>query len=203
MRGLLLLDTNVILIGPLEAGKTTVGRLLGEALAVPVIELDDLRWQYYAEIGYDHDHAEQLNREGGLQARITYWKPFEIHGVERLLQDYPAGCVLPLGAGNSVYEDPAHFERLQKMLAAYPYVILLLPSPDTDESLRILMERFRVSLPDCPPDIMSQLEQINRHFLEHPSNARLARYTVYTKDQSPEQTRDEILALLSPKLGAE
>ena len=190
-----MLDTNIILIGPLEAGKTTVGKLLGEALGMPAIELDDLRWDYYAEIGYDPDHAEQLNSEGGLKARIAYWKPFEIYGVERLLQDYPAGYVLPLGAGNSVYDDPTHFERLQKAFAAYPYVILLLPSPDADESLRILMDRFHVTLPDCPPDIMKQLEHINRNFVEHPSNARLARYTVYTKDKSPEQTRDEILAL--------
>lgn len=191
-----MLDTNIILIGPLEAGKTTVGKLLAEALALPALELDDLRWNYYAEIGYDSDHAESLNREGGLKARMVYWKPFEIYGVERLLQDYPAGYVLPLGAGNSVYDDPAHFERLQQAFAPYPYVILLLPSPDADESLRILMNRFRVTLPDCPPDIMKQLEEINRHFVQHPSNTRLAHYTVYTKDKTPEQTRDEILALL-------
>ena len=192
-----MLDTNIILIGPLEAGKTTVGKLLAEALGMPAIELDDLRWKYYAEIGYDHEHAEGLNREGGLKARMVYWKPFEIYGVERLLQDYPAGYVLPLGAGNSVYEDPAHFERLQKAFAAYPYVILLLPSPDADESVKILMARFRVSLPDLSAEIFEQLAGINRHFVEHPSNARLARYMVYTKDKSPEQTRDEILAMLN------
>ena len=73
-----MLDTNLILIGPLAAGKSTIGKLLGDALGVPVIELDDLRWRYYAEMGYDSERAEQLRREGGIQARSVYWNPFEV-----------------------------------------------------------------------------------------------------------------------------
>ncbi len=115
-----MLDTNLILIGPLAAGKTTTGKLLGEALNLPVLEIDDLRWAYYAEIGYDPEYAEQLRLEGGIKARGRYRKPFEIYSVERMLQDYPSGYVMPFGAGNSVYDDPNHFERLQKVLAPYP-----------------------------------------------------------------------------------
>jgi hypothetical protein len=33
-------------------------------------------------------------------------------------------------------------------------------------------------------------------FVKHPSNHRLARHTVYTKGATPEQTRDQIIALL-------
>ena len=191
-----MLDTNIILIGPLDTGKSTVGKLLGEALALPVVEIDDLRWNYYAEIGYDLDHAEQLWREGGILGRVAYWKPFEIHGVERLLQDHPKGYILPFGAGNSVYTDPAHIERLQKALAPYPYVVLLLPAPDINESHRILMERFRASTPDAAPNIFKGISELNRHFLESPCNAGLAKYTVYTADKSPAETCQEVLKSL-------
>ena len=75
-----MLDTNIILIGPLAAGKTTVGKLLGAALGVPTVELDDLRWGYYAEIGYDPEYAQRLRDEGGMKARAAYWKQFDVYG---------------------------------------------------------------------------------------------------------------------------
>jgi shikimate kinase len=191
-----MLDTSLILIGPIGAGKSTIGKLLGEALSLPALELDDLRWKYSAEIGYDADHAEQLRREGGMKARSDYWKPFEVYSVERMLQDYPTGYVLSFGAGHSVYDDPAHFERVREALASCRYVILLLPSPDAEESLRILTERFQALVPDLPPEILKQVIELNREFVEHPANARLATHTVYTAGKSADETCRDILALL-------
>jgi hypothetical protein len=192
-----LLDTNIILIGPLSTGKTTVGKLLGEALNIPTVELDDLRWGYSAEVGYDAEHAEQLRREGGFQARGVYWKPFEVYSVERFLQDYPGGNVLSFGAGHSVYDDPAHFERVRTALAGYPYVILLLPSADVNESVHLLTERFRALVPEIGEDDLKQVVELNRYFVEHPANARLATHTIYTGDQSPAETCSAILSLLN------
>ena len=82
-------------------------------------------------------------------------------------------CVIDFGAGHSVYEDTALFERVQQALAPYPHVVLLLPSPDLDESVRILSDRNR----DLPDDI----RHTNEHFIHHPSNAKLAQFTVYSK----------------------
>lgn len=189
-------DTNIILIEPLAAGKTTTGKLLGAALNMPTLELDSLRWDYFAEIDYDPEHAEGLRREGGIKARGVYWKPFEIHSLERVLQDYPAGHVLSLGAGNSVYDEPAHVERAQKALAGYPYVIRLLPSAEPGESLRILTARFRALEPECTEDDLKQVVELNRSFVAHPANARLATHTVYTGDKSPAETCADILAVL-------
>lgn len=36
----------------------------------------------------------------------------------------------------------------------------------------------------------------HEHFVKHPSNARLAKHTLYTAGQTPEQTRDAILHLV-------
>jgi hypothetical protein len=69
--------------------------------------------------------------------------------------------------------------------------VLLLPSSDPDESIQILNERNEYA-PDGTLNI-------NEHFVRHPSNYELAKFTVYTKAKTPEETWNEILRLASPK----
>lgn len=56
-----MVDDTVILIGPMMAGKSTVGRLLSERLGLPQFVLDDLRWDYFNEIGCDNVSVAILN----------------------------------------------------------------------------------------------------------------------------------------------
>lgn len=181
------MPSDIILIGPQSVGKSTVGRLLAARLNLPQVSMDELRWGYYDEIGYDKALAEQKKREGAWSI-IQYWKPFEAYAVERLLADH-SRCVIDFGAGHSVYEELALFQRVQRALAAYPHVVLLLPSPDPNESLRILHERNRM----LPEDI----RRTNEHFVRHPANSILAKFTVYTKAKTPEETCSEILELVA------
>lgn len=174
------MSTDIILIGPAGVGKSTIAALLAERLKLRLVSLDVLRWEYYSEIGYDEETARKIHEEQGFWAMYQYWKPFELHSVERVLQEY-SRCVIEFGAGHSVYEDDVLFQRAKQALGVYKNVVLLLPSPDKDESYRILNERYGEEFP------------INKHFLTHHSNYDLATLTVYNKDQTPEQTVEEIL----------
>ncbi|MEH2063239.1 MAG: hypothetical protein V7K50_13415 [Nostoc sp.] len=49
--------------------------------------------------------------------------------------------MIDFGAGHSVYEDDALFKRVQKVLEPYINVVLILPSPNLEESIQILNER--------------------------------------------------------------
>lgn len=115
---------------------------------------------------------------------MRYWKPFEAYAVERLLLEH-TNCVIDFGAGHSVYDDPLLFQSVQKALSPYPNVVLLLPSSDLEESIRILNERNQ----HLPDDIRST----NEYFVKHLSNNELAKLTVYTKLKPPEETCREIL----------
>jgi adenylylsulfate kinase-like enzyme len=59
-------NTVVILIGPIGAGKSTVGKLLSVKLGLLQIETDELRWKYYEEIGYDAALARKKNETEGF-----------------------------------------------------------------------------------------------------------------------------------------
>jgi len=183
-----MINSEIILIGPIGVGKSTVGKLLSETLKIPQVDVDELRAKYYKEIGYDEELAKIKHETEGVWGLYQYWKPFEAYAVEKVLAEYQ-NCVIDFGAGHSVYEDDVLFERIQKILAPYPYVILLMPSSDADESISILNERSEF-LRDMKPNI-------NEHFIRHHSNYDLAKYTVYTKGKTPQETCKEVLDILS------
>ena len=182
---------DIILIGPVRVGKTTIRKLLSEKLQLAQVSLDELRWEYYQEIGYDPALAQKIRKTGGFVALVFYWKLFDAYAVERVLADH-RDCVIDFGAGHSVYESTELYERVKRALAPYPNVVLLLPTPDIEESVRILNERTR----DLP-GAFGQGFNWHEYFLEQGSNYKLAKFIVYTEGKTTEETCDEIIALVN------
>ena len=176
--------STIVLIGPIGAGKSTVAALLAKKLNLPRRSMDEFHWDYYAEIGYDKEFAKQKLEMEGFWGLYRYWKPFEAYAVERLLSD-ASRSVIDLGAGHSVYEDDELLHRVQQVLAPFPNVVLLLPSPKVEESLQILNDRTAY-VPDGQPNI-------NEHFVRHDSNYKLAKLTVYGNGRTPEEICHEIV----------
>lgn len=190
------MSITIILIGPLSAGKSTVAPLLAAALNLPHCELDRVRWDYYREIGYNDHYASELARsENGLLQSLRYSKPFEAHAVERVVAEHQG--VIDFGASHSVYEDEALLARVEKALAPFPYVILLLPSPDLDESVAIVNARFAAAVQKDIGELGDEVLRLNEHFVKHPSNHLLAKMVVYTKGKTPEETCAEIIEKLN------
>jgi shikimate kinase len=189
------MDATIILIGPISAGKSTIAKLLAEKLKLPNYSVDDERWKYYDEIGYDKAEGKRIAQEAGMLGLINYWKPFEAYAVERSLADHP-NSVIDFGAGHSYYEDPDLFARVQRALAPFPNVILLLPSADLDESVAILNARFAALLESEGQPVDPQLLTLNEQFVRRPSNHQLAKLTIYTKDKTPAETCAEIIVKL-------
>lgn len=185
--------SEIILIGPLGAGKSTIGNLLAKRLGLHSVSLD--AHPYYAwELGFDREKFGRLVSGPNPYEADLYFQTFFPDILERLLTEHH-NCVFDLGAGHTVYEYEALFARVRNALAPFPNVVLILPSPDPDESVRVLRER-------------EQERRLNRHFLgEHfdyfglwvrsRCNYDLAKITVYTEGKTPEQTADEVLAAVS------
>ncbi len=190
------MNTTIVLIGPLGAGKTTVGRLLAEKLGLPFCSVDDMRGAYYEDVGYDETLAKQIAAsDQGFQGVLRYSKPFEAQMVEKVLADHHG--IIDFGASNSVYEDQELLARVAQALSPYPHVILLLPSPNMDESAAILKERLIQMLTAVGKTYSDELFVLNEQFAKHPSNHQLAKEIVYTKDKTPEKICDELVQKLT------
>src|SRR5574341_372363 len=186
------MNSTIILIGPLGAGKTTVRHLLAKKLDLPLCSVDDVRWAYYQNVGYDDTLASQIAAsDQGIQGVLRYSKPFEAQMVEKVLADHHD--ILDFGVSNSVYDDKDLFARVENALAPYPNVILLLPSPDLDESAEILKNRLIRMLSEAGKDYSDGLFELNQYFVKHPSNHLLAKLVIYTKDKPPEKICDELV----------
>ncbi len=183
----------IVLIGPMCAGKSTIASLLAEHLQLPRFELDELRWDYYSEIGYDKEAASKAAEEKGLKGLLAYWKPYEVHAVERVLADH-TNCVIDFGAGHSVFENKDYFGRVQNALSALEHVLLFLPTTDLNQSIEILNGRLSLllekELGKAEPDLLES----NVHFVSHPSNYQLATHIFYTEGKTPQETCEEVLS---------
>lgn len=190
------MNDTIILIGPLGAGKSTVGRLLSEKLDLPLCTVDNVRWAYYAEVGYDKVLASKIAAsDQGIQGVIRYSKPFEFQMVRRVLAEHYG--IIDFGASNSVYDDSDLMAQVELVLAPYPNVVLLLPSADVDESAKILKNRLIGMLNEAGKEFTDELFELNQYFIQHPSNYRLAKLVIYTKDKTPEKICDEIIQRLA------
>jgi shikimate kinase len=182
-------SADLFLLGPVGAGKTTIGRLLAQQLQRPQASLDGLRWRYYQEIGYDEAEQKRIMAAEGLAGVLDYWKRFDLHAIERLLAEH-RDCIVDFGAGQTVFEGEAELARLQELFAPYPNVFLLLPAPDPDESVVILRQRMRQRT-------AVQGIELNRFLINTYLAQGLASLVVYTEQKTVAETRDEIIRLLA------
>lgn len=194
--------SSILLIGPLGAGKSTIGRLLAEKLDLPQCSLDALPLEFFNAQGFDMQRVEMLKKTQGARAAYLYMQEFGVRVVEHILKEYRQH-VIDFGAPYSTYEDDYSLERVKKAFAPYRNVVLLLPSPDLDESVRIVKERMaqreghaelREWLRGLRVETGVDYEEL---YVRHHSNFQLAQVVAYTKDKTPEQTRDEIIARLN------
>ena len=186
------MEATIILIGPLGVGKTTTGHVLAEKLDLPFCSVDNVRSAYYERAGYDKNVAAKIATSNqGIQGVLRYSKPFETQMIKEILAEHYG--VIDFGASNSVYDDPELFAQVEKVLAPYPNVILLLPSPDANESAEILKNRLTKMLMEAGKEFTDELFELNEYFVKHPSNHRLAKLVVYTKGKTPEDICNELV----------
>lgn len=175
----------IILIGPMGVGKSTAAAALAKRLGIPHIDFDELRWDYFKRMP---DYNPNAGKDMGRDDFFAYIKPFEVRLVETILAEYECG-IFDFGAGFSVYDDPALFNRVKDALEPYPNVIHLRYSDDADECGQVLLARNDLTVEEA-----ASYRAMNYAFIKSPCNGLLAKRTVDTKGLDPGQVADAIVA---------
>lgn len=187
----------IVLTGPLSAGKTSLALYLSVRLQQPSYPLDRLKWYYFYRNGYDLATGSMLLQLGGFAALLKYARAyFTVRDLERFLDEFRNG-VIDFGANHSVFDDPASLEEAQRILQPFVNVVLLLPTPDPERNIAILTERIRqrYSGRERTPQVVESYIEVNKEFIANPSYALLARHVVYTHGKTIEETGEEVIAL--------
>jgi hypothetical protein len=181
-----------VLIGPSRAGKSTLAPLVADAVGLPVVKVDRLRWQYYEGWGFSRAESDRINAEQGFAAVLRVWKPYEIRLVEAAFADH-RDCVFDFGAGFAMFDDAGHAERLRAAMRPFRNVVLVLPSADDEEAIRVLWERS----PKYDPAIhKGEFFDFPRYEVTHPLPREVATGVLYTDGRSPEDCAGELVGRL-------
>ncbi|MEC2055870.1 hypothetical protein P9F83_11585 [Peribacillus psychrosaccharolyticus] len=90
------------MIGPTCSGKTSAAEIISEKLTIPLCSIDEVRFSYYEEIGYEKEVQDEIKKRDGFSGVYQYLKPFEAHTVLRVV--HYENHVIDFGGGHSVYE---------------------------------------------------------------------------------------------------
>ena len=181
----------MILVGPLAAGKSTLGALVAERLGHAFVDIDDIAWSYCAEVGWSLDRLLERDDAVGWAAAEREWEPARAHAVARAVGDHP-DAVIALGAGYTSFTDPACAEQVCRALAPVPDVIHLLPSPDPERSVTVLRER---AVAARGKDWIIEGRDWIAAWVADPLAGEVAAATVFTDGISPTESADQLVAL--------
>lgn len=181
----------MILVGPLAAGKSTLGALVAERLGHTFVDIDDIAWSYCAEVGWSLDRLLERDDAVGWAAAEREWEPARAHAVARAVAEHP-DAVIALGAGYTSFTDPACAEQVRRALAPVPDVIHLLPSPDPVRSATVLRER---AVAARGKDWIIEGRDWIAAWVADPLAAEVAAATVFTDGISPAESADQLMAL--------
>ncbi|MFI2366327.1 shikimate kinase [Promicromonospora sp. NPDC019610] len=181
----------MILVGPLAAGKSTLGALVAERIGLPFVDIDDIAWAYCAEVGWSLDRLLERDDAVGWAAAEREWEPARAHAVRRVVEEHPE-AVIAFGAGYTSFTDPQHADQVRRALAPVPDVVHLVPSPDPERSVTVLRERAVASR---GKDWIIEGHDWIARWVAEPLAGELAAATVFTDGVTPEESADQLVRL--------
>jgi shikimate kinase len=180
------------LIGPISVGKSTVAKAIASKLKIKCLHCDSIRWKYFNELNYNYREAKILG-EQGWKKLFEYWRPFEVHAIERILSDYN-NAIIDFGAGFSMFKDKTFLRRVHTALQNN-YTFLLLPCKGNEKkSLEILKERFKSV--NGVNSISQDTVEFLLFTLNYHSHKILSDHIIYTENKTPEEVASEIINVL-------
>ena len=91
----------IILIGPMCSGKSSVALYLAETLSILNYPIDRIKWYYRFKNGYDLSRGTKILRSQGFMALLNYFEPyFSLRDIELILNEFRGG-IFDFGASRA------------------------------------------------------------------------------------------------------
>lgn len=164
-----LYNESILLIGASGAGKSTVAEELHNITGMPRVSLDRV--------------ANQDRRSGFIRnfKNVENYNIYMIKAVIQKAKEQSMPEIVDFGAGHSVYDDQNVFSEVKRELHSFKNIVLLIPSVDIEESIRIMEDRSTGDTRD------------NRKFLTSQCNRELTTITIYANNRTPNEIANEII----------
>lgn len=185
----------LVLIGPVCAGKSTVAELLAARHGVPHVDLDSIIRPYFeSSPHFDAGVYNQLAADDGFTAAYRYSEPTLAYALEHALRDHH-DCIFDVGAGYTSFLDEGLHDRAATALRPFATVVLIVPSAREAESVAILRDRCRTARDmDWIVDGVDFIE----HWVISDQNRRLATMIVHTEADPPSIVADRVNRVMQP-----
>lgn len=177
----------VVLIGPAGAGKSTVGQLVGTLSGRRFVDIDGVGDRFYERAGQPVDQLVGRIESHGFAAAHRWWQPARLAAVAAI--DEHTSSVIAFGAGHSHFEDDTYARQAAQVFAR-AFVVLLLPSPDLAECLRVLRARC---LLDKDTDWIRDGRDYLVEWATSDQNVRLANLVMYDNGRTTAEVAQQIV----------
>jgi len=169
----------IIILGYMGAGKTAIGKILAEKLAIQSFDLDDLI----------EDSQQKTISELFIDNGEIHFRKIEAQVVRAFL-DSQNSFVLALGGGTPCYAN--NHELLQREGVTSVYL---------KTSVDVLVDRLKSEKSNRP--LIAHLsdeglkDYINKHLFDRNFYYHHAKYVVTTDNKAPNEVAEEILRIVS------
>lgn len=184
---------SILLMGPLAAGKSSIGLELSKRLNLKNYPIDRLKWYYRFKNGYDLSRGTELLRSKGFKSLIEYTKQyFGIDEIKEILNNFKG--ILDLGATDTYCITLKEFAQLYLLFKPYKNSFLILPSEDDDKTEFILNQRLlqRYERHPFKEEVLDSYLNMNKEFIKHSVLNVFANHIIYVNDRTIDQVCYEI-----------
>lgn len=185
---------NIMLIGPLGTGKSTISKHLSQNTGLKNFPIDKLKWFYRFKNGYDLIESSNRLLYGGFEALIEYASNF--FGPKELSEILCSfNGIIDLGATDTHSTDANRLQEIEMLFENHNNIFLILPYECNEHSHQILSERLRkrYKYDELKKTVIDSYIKKNKEFLESPTNRSLAKHIIYTNDRSYDAIVEEII----------
>jgi shikimate kinase len=193
---------NIVLIGAMGIGKTTISNLICEQnKAYSVIDSDAMKGGLVEKLGFDEKEYQKIfNQKGWLESNnyaSSYLNPSHL---ELILDIASNNKIINIGGDLIDWDNFEYFEKCKNYLEQYPNVILLVFSNDLKENYDELSERIKSRPNSDSVKTLQQKVEYNFRFLKSKLFQIVSKHIIETKGKSLSEVVNEIIQIYSDSL---